>query len=238
MRSCGLTDLLKYDKPLHILSVHLAELGLTISQKTVNEKSNEIPTMQELLNLIDIRGCMIVADALNCQTKTTEVIINNGGDYLLNAKGNQETSMKDIEDSVRDEELRTEMNSATTREMNGGRIEVRTAFVTFEINWIGVHLDNWPDLSCIGAINRQFTINGVTSNEWHYYISSCKLSPSVYPCFYYTMVFIPLKLIPSDKTCTTLDKNPYISLVSFARPMGLPCPRKPAGRTSFFRIRP
>ena len=167
----------EYDKPLHILSAHLAELGLTISQKTVGEKSNEIPAMQELLNLIDIRGCMVVADALNCQTKTAEAIIKNGGDYLLNAKGNQEILMEDIEDYVQDEELRATMESAQTREMNGGRIELRRAFVSSDINWMDIHLDNWLGLACFGAINRRFTINDTTSNEWHYYISSRKLSP-------------------------------------------------------------
>jgi predicted transposase YbfD/YdcC len=162
----------EYDRSLHILSVHLAELGLTVSQKTVDEKSNEIPAMQELLGLIDIRGCMIVADALNTQTKIAESVINNGGDYLLNVKGNQETLMKDIEDYVQDEKLRAEMESETTNEKNGGRLEFRQAFVLTDIDWMGEHLKNWLGLSCIGAINRRFTVNGITSNEWHYYISS------------------------------------------------------------------
>jgi predicted transposase YbfD/YdcC len=174
---CSTGKMKEYERPLHILSVHLAELGLTISQKTVDEKSNEIPAMQELLGIIDIRGCMIVADALNTQTKTAEAIINNGGDYLLNVKGNQGTLMKDIEDYVQDEALRTTMESETTKEKNGGRLEFRQAFVIADIEWMGTHLTNWPRLSCIGAINRRVTINGTTSNEWHYYISSRLLSP-------------------------------------------------------------
>ena len=174
---CSTGKIGEYNKPLHILSVHLAELDLTVSQKTLDEKSNEIPAMQELLGLIDIRGCMIVADALNTQAKTAEAIINNGGDYLLNAKGNQETLMNDIADYVQDEKLRTTMEKAHTREKNGGRLEFRQAFVSTDIEWMGVHLNNWLGLSCIGAINRQFTTNGITSNEWHYYISSRKLSP-------------------------------------------------------------
>lgn len=165
---CSTGKMGEYDNPLHILSVHLAELGLTVSQKTVDEKSNEIPAMQELLGLIDIRGCMVVADALNTQTKTAAAIINNGGDYLLNVKGNQETLMKDIEDYVQDEKLRATMESETTKEKNGGRFEFRQAFVSSDIDWMDAHLNNWLGLSCIGAINRRFTINGVTSNEWHY----------------------------------------------------------------------
>ena len=68
------------------------------------------------------------------------------------------------------------MQSAATCEKNGGRIEVRRAFVFHDISWMEGHLPKWSNLSCIGAINRQFTINGETSNEWHYYISSRPLT--------------------------------------------------------------
>ena len=106
-----------------------------LSQKTVDEKSNEIPAMRELLKLIDIRGCMVTADALHCQIETGEAIIN------------------------------------------AGRIEIRTAFVLHDVSWMTEHLSKWTGLSCIGAINRKFAINAKTSDEWHYYISSRKLTP-------------------------------------------------------------
>ena len=132
---CSTGKMSNYDKPLHILSAYLCESGLTIGQKTVDEKSNEIPAMRELIKLMDIRGSMVVADALHCQTETAAVIIENGG-----------------------------------------RIEKRTAFVSDDISWMEEHLPKWQGLSCFGAINRCFSINGKTSNEWHYYISSRKLT--------------------------------------------------------------
>ena len=61
--------------------------------------------MRELLGLIDIAGCMVVADAMHCQTETAHVIIEAKGDYLFNVKGNQETLERDIEDFVKDKEL-------------------------------------------------------------------------------------------------------------------------------------
>lgn len=173
---CSTGRMNNYDKPLHILSAYLCELGLTVCQKTVGEKSNEIPAMRELLSLIDIQGCMIVADALHCQTETAEAVIRGGGDYLLNVKGNQETLMQAIEDFVQDDDLRAKMESTSTRELNGGRIEYRKAFVSQDLSWMEVHLSKWPDLSCIGAINRRFTTAEKTTDEWHYYISSRKLS--------------------------------------------------------------
>jgi hypothetical protein len=74
IRSTGKMD--RYESPLHIISVHLAEQGITLAQRTVDGKSNEIPAMRELLELLDIEGCMIPADALHCQkgtAKATEI---------------------------------------------------------------------------------------------------------------------------------------------------------------------
>jgi len=173
---CSTGKMSNYDKPLHILSAYLCELGLTVGQRTVDGKSNEIPAMRELIKLMDIRGSMVVADALHCQTETAAVIIENGGDYLLNAKGNQETLENDIRDFVQDEALRCGMETEQTREKNGGRFEVRTAFVSDDAAWMKKNHFKWLGLSCFGAINRCFTVGGKTSDEWHYYISSRKLT--------------------------------------------------------------
>lgn len=164
-----------YDKPLHIISAHIAELGLTIGQKTVNEKSNEIIAVRDLIELLDISGCVIVADALNCQKKTAKAIINGGGDYLLTVKDNQETLKKDIEDYVQDTDLRASMDTIAAFEKNRGRIEHRIAYVTSDIDWL-LSKGEWESLASIGAINTQFTDKKGTTNEWHYYISSRQLT--------------------------------------------------------------
>jgi predicted transposase YbfD/YdcC len=160
-----------YTEALHIVSAHIAELGLTIGQKAVDSKSNEIPAMRDLLELLDIQGCVIVADALHCQKKTAKAIIKGKGDYLLNVKDNQELLKKDIEDYVQDSGLRRSMDSDKTFEKSRGRIERRTAYTTNDIKWLP-NKNEWKSLSCIGAINRRITDKKGTSNEWHYFISS------------------------------------------------------------------
>jgi predicted transposase YbfD/YdcC len=164
-----------YKNPLHIVSAQLAEFGITIGQKAVNDKSNEIPAVRELLDMLNIEGCMIVADALNCQRETAKQIIEAGADYLLPVKGNQSNLETDIFDYVADDKLRAKMDTKTTIEKNRDRIEKRTAYTTFDIEWLFGRKD-WSNLACIGAINRQFESSTGTSNEWHYYISSKKLS--------------------------------------------------------------
>jgi len=173
IRSTGKMD--KYDSPLHIISAHLAEQGLTLGQCTVDGKSNEIPAMRDLLKLLDVEGCIVVADALHCQTKTVKTIIKEKADYLLSVKDNQPTLKKAIEDYVQDETLRMTMDTFSTCNKQSGRIERRVAFATCDIDWL-FGKEKWKGLVCIGAVNTQFTTKKGTTNEWHYYISSRPLT--------------------------------------------------------------
>ena len=166
-----------YESPLHIVSAQLSELGITFASKSVESKSNEIPAVQELIRELDIRGCMVVADALNCQTETASAIIAGKGDYLLDVKGNQLLLKEEIEEYIQDETLRKTMEHVTTIEKNHGRIETRTAFSTSSIDWL-YGKEKWEHLSSIGAIKKVTEKKGIKTQEWHYYISSRKLTPS------------------------------------------------------------
>ena len=165
----------KYKNPLHIISAQIAELGITLGQQTVDGKSNEIPAVRDLIKLLNLNGCMIVADALNCQKETAQTVIDANADYLLSVKDNQPTLKKEIADIVHNEEHQKEMDICKKTEKNRGRIETRTAYVFNSADLISSK-DDWANLACIGAINTQFSVNNVVSNEWHYYISSKKLT--------------------------------------------------------------
>ncbi len=167
----------QYEEPLHIISAQLSNLGLTFGQKAVEGKSNEIPAVQELLRQLDVSGCMIVADAMHCQKETAKTVVCGKADYLLNVKDNQPTLKSDIEDYVQNTDLRSEMESASTREKNRERIEKRTAFVTSDISWLA-SLNEWAGLCCIGAIHTEVETPKGKSDTWHYYISSKVLEPA------------------------------------------------------------
>ena len=172
---CSTTGMKNMDSPLHIISAQISELGITLASETVAAKSNEIPAVQELLQRLDIEGCLVVADALNCQQKTAEVIVKGKGDYLLNAKGNQRELEADIAEYVQDDALRKEMDHARVTEKNRGRIETRTAYSTDDIGWLSGK-GKWKNLNCIGAIHTEFEVNGKKTEQWHYYISSRRLT--------------------------------------------------------------
>lgn len=173
IRSTG--KMKSYENPLHIVSAQISELGITFAQKTVSGKSNEIPAVQELIEQLDISGCMLVADALNCQKKTAEIIIKGKGDYLLCVKDNQETLKKDIEAYIHDTVLQENMKKEVKTEKNRGRIEKRTAYITENIEWLESRKD-WRGLKCIGAIHTEFEEPDKKTSEWHYYISSRNLT--------------------------------------------------------------
>jgi predicted transposase YbfD/YdcC len=92
-----------YSSAMHIVSAHIAELGIAFGQQTIYDKSNEIPAVRELIGMLKLEGCIVVADALNCQKETAKVIIVQQADYLLCVKDNHETLKQEIADYVHDQ---------------------------------------------------------------------------------------------------------------------------------------
>lgn len=85
---------------------------------------------------LNIKGHMIVADALNCQKETAKIIVEQKADYLQNVKNNHVNLKKDIEDYVKEGVMRQSMDSISKTEKGHGRIETRTAFITSNIDWL------------------------------------------------------------------------------------------------------
>jgi predicted transposase YbfD/YdcC len=164
-----------YESPLHIVSAYVSELGMVFGQKTVDGKSNEIPAVQDLLNQLNIEGCVVVADALNCQKETAKIIVEKKADYLLCVKDNQATLKNDIKEYVQDETIQKTMDTATKTEKNRERNEKRKSFVTNDIDWLP-NKQNWANIKSIGAIYTEIESKNGTSKEWHYYISSRKIT--------------------------------------------------------------
>ena len=72
---CSTGKMSKYQSPLHIVSAHLAEQEITLASLKVDDKSNEIPAVRDLIGLLEVEGCMIVADAMHCQKETASLVI-------------------------------------------------------------------------------------------------------------------------------------------------------------------
>jgi len=166
-----------YEKPIHIVSAYISELGITLGQKATEAKSNEIPAVQELVEMLELSGALVVADALNCQVETCKKIVEAKADYLLCIKRNQARTYEEIKSYIHDENNAEAIEKSKTTEKHGNRIEIRTAYVSNAAEELK-NSRKWANLSCFGAIRRQVEINGETTDEWHYYISSRKLCAS------------------------------------------------------------
>ena len=168
---CSTDQRAKDGQPLHILSAIVSESKLIIGSLPCDSKISEPQIFRKLADILDISGAMLVADALHCQKESAAKVVAEGGDYLFVVKENQPTLHEEIELYFQDEE--TENYSHT--EKNGGRIEKRTAYVSTDIEWLSGK-KNWENLTTIGAIHTEFIKGDKRSSEWHYYISSRKLT--------------------------------------------------------------
>jgi predicted transposase YbfD/YdcC len=177
---------------LHMVSAWGCEQRLVLAQIPTDAKSNEITAVPKLLAMLSLKGMIVTTDALNCQrtipssgysnglavgtlASLAQQIVDQGGDYALALKGNQNTLHDDVvrffDDSA---------SKITTAKPNvdgdHGRIETRTATVSTEIEWLQ-NTHRWPGLKAIGKVERVRESAAKTSTEMAYYLLSAPLSP-------------------------------------------------------------
>ncbi len=87
--------------PIHMVSAWACNNNLVLGQIKVDEKSNEITAIPQLLDAIAIEGCTVTIDAMGCQTEIAKKIIEKKADYVLAVKGNQEALNEQIKDEFR-----------------------------------------------------------------------------------------------------------------------------------------
>jgi predicted transposase YbfD/YdcC len=116
---------------IHMVSAWAQKSGLTLGQVKVDEKSNEITAIPQLLDLVDVEGSVVTIDAIGTQKTIAEKIIAEGGEYVLALKGNQGTLKEDVQRFFEDAEENTAaFDHHRAVEKDHGRIEVRECWVT------------------------------------------------------------------------------------------------------------
>ncbi len=127
---------------VHLLGLVRHGSGTVLAQQEVGQKTNEIPTVPKLLAGRDLKGVVITLDALNTQRLTAEVIIKQGGDYLMVVKENQPALYAAIETLFQDTPLPREDDRDTYGYPGKahGRLEIRTLTCSAGLNG---YLD-WP----------------------------------------------------------------------------------------------
>jgi predicted transposase YbfD/YdcC len=179
LRSSG-TDKLK---ALHLVSAWATEQHLSLGQVAVDDKSNEITAIPELLDLLDIKGAIVTIDAMGCQKTIARKITEQGGDYILTVKDNQEHLLTDIQQSISEASEQNfagvEHDSYETRDQGHGREEYRSYLVLHQTSGLR-NAAAWAKVTTIGMCYSERTVNGVTSEETRYFIGSRKAKARTY----------------------------------------------------------
>jgi predicted transposase YbfD/YdcC len=169
--------------PLHLVSAWATGQSLSLGQVAVDSKSNEITAIPALLELLDLKGALVTIDAMGCQKAIAQKIIDQGGDYILTVKDNQEHLLQDIERSVAQafegDFAGVEHDAFETRERGHGRDEYRSYTVIHSTAGLR-HAADWAKLTTIGMCYSERTVAGATSEETRYFIGSRKASAKTY----------------------------------------------------------
>ena len=160
--------------PLHLVSAFAAGVGLVLGQRATAEKSNEKTAIPELLATLALEGGIFTIDAMGTQANIAQAIRNRGADYILAVKDNQPTladSMRDFFAQFTAAPDRTAHTVAETFEKDHGRLETRRCFAFNQLDCLAKP-EQWPDLQSFAVIESERCINGKTSFERRFYISS------------------------------------------------------------------
>lgn len=148
---------------------------LVLGSRAVAEKSNEITAIPELLGLLALKGAIVTIDAMGCQRKIAETIIDKKADYILGLKGNQGALRQDVE-LLFDEQTEggfkdISVSRTSTTDADHGRIETREVFATDDIGWLKERHD-WKGLTSIVMLLSTRETNKGIERERRFYISS------------------------------------------------------------------
>ena len=162
-------------KPLHMISAWASKQQLVLGQTATDAKSNEITAVPELLDMLDVAGCIVAADAMSCQKAIVAKTAEKQADYAIGLKDNQPMLRKATEEYfeafLNDPKLYRDVTKIETIDKGHGRIEVRTYYLTAKIDRLDVK-DAWAGLQSLGMVRSKVTCDGKETEDTRYYISS------------------------------------------------------------------
>jgi predicted transposase YbfD/YdcC len=165
---------------IHMISAWAANAHLVLGQRKVDEKSNEITAIPQLLQMLELSGCIVTIDAMGCQKEIAAKIVEKKADYVLAVKGNQANLHEQIKSFFEDQiergfedyrEKPEALGCYETIEHDHGRVDVRKYWIASDIGWLE-EKKGWKGLSAIGCAQLTSTIGEKTTCDERYYIVS------------------------------------------------------------------
>jgi predicted transposase YbfD/YdcC len=160
---------------IHMVSAWSARQKLVLGARAVDEKSNEITAIPELIDLLALKGAIVTIDAMGCQRKIAEKIIDKGADYVFGLKGNQGSLRRDVELLFAEQHAcgfkDIAISRASSLDGEHGRIESREVFATEDIGWLKERHD-WKGLRSIIMVASSRETPTRQEEERRFFISS------------------------------------------------------------------
>ena len=162
-------------KALHMVSAWACRNGVVLGQVKTDEKSNEITAVPELLEKLELKGCIVTLDAMGCQRAIAKQVKEGGGDYVLALKRNQPELDREVQEyfeAVEEDEFdRVEIGHEAASQEGHGRIEHRNYFLSTDLSSLS-GVEKWKGLKAIGMVESERHCGGRVSFERRYYITS------------------------------------------------------------------
>lgn len=165
-------------KAICMVSAWAVENRIVLGQRKAEEKSNEIKAIPELLELLDLNGCLVTIDAAGCQKNNADIIVEQGGDYLFSLKGSQGNLHDDViflfERAHENAFKGLDSDYAKTISQGHGRLEIRECWIIDaqkEIAFIR-KVEEWNKLQTIIMIRSERQTDKETTISEQYFISS------------------------------------------------------------------
>jgi predicted transposase YbfD/YdcC len=148
-------------RALHLVSAWAHRSGIVLGQRKVDEKSNEIMAIPQLLEDLYLAGAIVTLDAMGTQTAIAQKIIDKKADYVLSLKGNQGQLHADVAEwfawATQQQFHDMPHSYAQTVNKNHGRIDIRQCWALSDPRAFEVirHYDGWVGLQSIVMVRRE-----------------------------------------------------------------------------------
>jgi len=158
---------------LHMLNAWAVKNRLVIGQLPVPDKTNEITAMPQLMDIVELKDCVVTADALNCQKAIAAKAVEKGADYVLAMKGNHPEAHDEIRCYMDAYAQNVPPDLEMPLEKAHGRLECRKFWISGEIDWFEAK-GEWSGLKslCMVEAVREIIKSGESATTRRYYISS------------------------------------------------------------------
>lgn len=158
-----------------IVSAWSSAYSLVLGQEKVAAKSNEKTAIPDLLRALDLRQTLVSCDAAGCQRTNADLIVEGGGHDVLALKRNLPIAYEQVDEhfSKRLEQL----PAVVDLDFGSGRIEQRRCYVETHLDLLD-GLAEWHHLRSVVRVDASREIEGRTTIQTRYYLSSLSVPPA------------------------------------------------------------